>query len=282
MTRLFPLALIVVILDLMPALSPTAAAQSVLFTAGGGYTKQYRSPGVSATGRIGVGYEYEFNQHLTLCPTIGITNVGWRVPNALTPDMLFDADGNMLTSDGTITTDPAQQGQRVMTDAEGNPIFDGTQPVYYVSPMHRSYDMTLLRAELPFYYYLRTAPFQYVIFGAGPFVDYALSGKRATKGDGREPGSRKVGYADNILSLNGSCTFNVGLKASLGYQLPQGVAIGLECDFRLLRNNDITVRDAAGRPDVLADPFGGRAGRSVSMMFTLCYKLNRKVWKGEE
>lgn len=259
------------LLTLIALASLTASAQSIFVKAGGGFASQYGAAGYAGVAKVALGYEYELSQTLAIAPSIGFAGRGWALADVATPDMLYDAKGNMLDADGNITTLPSQQAQRPVVDADGKPV-----PGHYMeSMMHRSYSANYIQLDLPLNYYHRMGERRYVTLTAGPWMACGFAGKRTTEGDGRACGERKVRYTDKTFSLDGARRIDCGLKAGIGYQFPSSLTLNLEGEFGLLKTNRTTVFDAAGRPDVLADPFGGKASRNVSLMITVSYKLNK-------
>lgn len=268
--------------------SLTASAQSIFVKIGGGFASQYDAAGHIGTSKIALGYEYEFNQRFAFAPSIGFSGRGWKIADASTPDMIFDDKGNMLDINGNVTTDPAQQAQRrtQQLDANGKPILgpDGKpllgDPMF--SMMHRTYTANYIQLDLPFNYYHRVGESRYLTFTAGPWLACGFAGKRTTEGDGRATNDRKGRYTDATFSLPGAHRFDCGLKAGFGYQFPSSLTINLEGEFGLLKTNSITVYDTQGLPSAIADPFAGRAGRNVSLLLTLSYRLNKSKWKAND
>lgn len=245
-----------------------ASAQSVFVKVGGGFASQTGAAGYNGAAKIAFGYEYEFNQRFAFAPAIGVTGRGWSIEDAKTPDMLFDADGK-----------PTGQ-QRPVLDEEGNPI----EGKYMWSMMHRSYSANYIQLDLPFNYYHRLGESRYFTVTAGPWVACGIAGKRTTEGDGRRAGGEKIRYTDPTFSLEGAHRFDCGLKAGIGYQFPSSLTINLEGEFGLLKTNTPSFEIIPGNcnPPVYEDDFGTHAGRNVSLMITLSYKLNKSKWKGED
>lgn len=268
--------------------SLTASAQSVFVKIGGGFASQYDAAGHIGTSKIAIGYEHELSQRFAFAPSIGFSGRGWKVSDVSTRDMLFDDKGNMLDINGNVTSDPAQQAQHhtQQLDANGNPILgpDGKplrgDPMF--SMMHRTYTTNYIQLDLPFNYYHRLGESRYLTFTAGPWLACGLAGRRTTEGDGTATNDRKVRYTDATFSLPGARRFDCGLKAGFGYQFPSSLTINLEGEFGLLKTNSITVYDTQGLPSAIADPFAGRAGRNVSLLLTLSYRLNKSKWKAND
>lgn len=264
-------------LTLLFALSAlSATAQSVFVKIGGGFASQYDAAGHIGTAKAAIGYEHEFNQKLTFAPSIGFAGRGWKVADVDTPDMLFDDKGNMLDAFGNVTLDPDLQGQRhtERLDADGKPILgpDGKpikgDPMY--SLMHRTYTLNYVQLDLPFVYYHRLAPSNYLTFSAGPWLAVGFAGKRTTEGDGRAANDRKARYTDAVFSLPGAHRFDAGLRAGIGYQFPSSLTISLEGEFGLLKTN---ARNA---------DFANRSGRNAALLLTLSYRLNKSKWTADD
>lgn len=268
--------------------SLTASAQSIFVKIGGGFASQYDAAGHIGTSKIAIGYEHELSQRFAFAPSIGFSGRGWKVSDVSTRDMLFDDKGNMLDINGNVTSDPAQQAQHhtQQLDANGNPILgpDGKplrgDPMF--SMMHRTYTTNYIQLDLPFNYYHRLGESRYLTFTAGPWLACGFAGRRTTEGDGTATNDRKVRYTDATFSLPGARRFDCGLKAGFGYQFPSSLTINLEGEFGLLKTNSITVYDTQGLPSAIADPFAGRAGRNVSLLLTLSYRLNKSKWKAND
>lgn len=252
-------------------LSLSAAAQSLFVKAGGGLSSQWDAAGVVAAGKIALGYEYEFSQSLAIAPSIGFATRGWQAADADTPDMLYDADGNMLDASGQVTLDPAEQAQRFLTDAEGNPI----APLY--SLMHRTYTTNYLQADIPLNYYVRHGEHRYFVVTAGVWGAVGIAGKRKTEGDGYAAGGRKLRYTDKFFGLGGAHRFDAGLKLGAGYQFPSSLTLNLEAEFGLVPTNARGVCPEGMDPArfIAHDAFAGRAGRTFSVAVTVAYRLNK-------
>lgn len=248
------------------------SAQSIFVKAGLGFASQWGAVGVHSGSRIGLGYEYELSQTIGFAPTLSLVGRGWKVNDVETPDLLFDDAGNMLDALGNVTDDPALQAQRPVIDPEGE-VVPGE---FMKSMMHRTYSANYLQLDAPFNFYRRVGMAQYVTFTAGPWVAVGIGGKRRTEGDGRVTPDRKSNYADHLFSLPGAHRVDCGLKAGVGYQFPSSLTVNLEGEFGLLKTNSIT------GTSVLNDPFAYRAGRNVTIMLTLSYKLNKSIWRSED
>lgn len=256
------------ILLLGTALLPLAlSAQSLFVKAGLGLASQYGAVGVHSGSRLGFGYEYELSQTVAIAPTLSIVGRGWQVRDVETPDMLFDDAGNMLDAFGDVTTDPALQAQRPVVNAEGE-VVPGE---FMKSMMHRTYSANYLQFDIPFNFYRRVGELRYITLTAGPWIAAGMAGKRRTEGDGRAANDRKANYTDRTFSLPGVRRFDCGIKAGVGYQFPSSLTVNIEGDFGLVKTNGIT------GTGVIDDPFAFRAGRNVSVMLTVSYKLNKSI-----
>lgn len=252
------------------------SAQSIFVKIGGGFASQTGATGRTASAKVSLGYEYEFSQRFAVAPSIGVTGRGWKIPDAATPDMLFDTEGRMLDANGGVTTDPALQAQRHadILDANGAPILGPDNKPLKGDPMfsmmHRSYAANYLQLEAPFNYYIRRGESRYITLTAGPWLAVGIAGKRTTEGDGTQPIGRKTRYTDSTFGLDGAHRIDCGLKAGVGYQLPSSLTINLEGELGLHSTNKPT-------PD-----FGNRSGRNAALMLTLSYKLNKSKWKDND
>ena len=136
-------------------------AQNVLFRVGGGFASHYGPAKVVGAYKIGIGYEWEFDQHWSVTPSLNLYGKGWRQPDR--PVRVLDEDGNQVFDEET------------------------GEPVVGVKSQRTS--ANYLELPVMFSYYLRLAPSRYVVFSAGPYVACGLFGKQETKGDTERPGA---------------------------------------------------------------------------------------------
>lgn len=205
----------------------TASAQNVQFKLGGGFSSHFDgSSEVVGAFKIGVGYEWEFNQHWTFTPVLSVYGKGWKDPN-----------------------------QRVFVyDDAGNQRFDELTGQPLTSIRNRTTTANYVELPLLFSYYLRTGESRYVVFSAGPYVAYGVTGKQKTKGDGEKPGSEKLYYEEKTFNEVGVHRFDAGIQTMVGYAFPSGFTLGLEADFGLTK-------------------FNTSGDRNVSALISLGYKL---------
>lgn len=184
------------------------AAQHLQIKAGGGLASHYGPADVVGAYKLGIGYEYEFDQHWTFAPSVVFYGKGWQDPDTTVPDI-----------------DDATNKQR--TDASGNPLY---------SIKDKSTAACYVEVPLTFNYYIRLAESRYIVVGAGPYVAYGVAGKTKIKGDGEAAESKKLYYDYNTFgSTDGLRRFDYGLQALAGYQFPSSITVGLEADFGLQR-----------------------------------------------
>lgn len=188
----------------------TASAQNVQFKLGGGFSSHFDgSSEVVGAFKIGVGYEWEFNQHWTFTPVLSVYGKGWKDPN-----------------------------QRVFVyDDAGNQRFDELTGQPLTSIRNRTTTANYVEIPLLFSYYLRTGESRYVVFSAGPYVACGVSGKQKTKGDGEKQGSEKLYYEEKTFNEVGVHRFDAGIQTMVGYAFPSGFTLGLEADFGLAKFN---------------------------------------------
>lgn len=188
---------------LLWASASSLGAQNVLFRVGGGFASHYGPAKVVGAYKIGIGYEWEFDQHWSVTPSLNLYGKGWRQPD---------------------------RPVRVL-DEEGNQVFDEEtgEPVVGVKSQRTS--ANYLELPVMFSYYLRLAPSRYVVFSAGPYVACGLFGKQETKGDTERPGAEKMFYEHQTFGRAGVRRMDAGLQVFSGYQFPAGVCIGVEADF---------------------------------------------------
>ena len=180
------------------------SAQHVVLRLGGGLASQGSDTRLVGAFKIGLGYEYEFNQQWTFAPSLLFYGKGWKEADRYVP---------VLEDDGTPVLDEAGQPAQ--------------------SLMNRSATANYVELPLVFNYYLRTGESGYVVFSAGPYVACGVGGKTKTRGDGREPGSRKLFYSDPTFSADGARRFDAGITFGGGYQFRGGITVALEGDFSL-------------------------------------------------
>lgn len=183
-------------------------AQKWQLKVGGGLASQGVHNRVVGAYKIGVAYEYEFDQRWTFSPGLMFYGKGWRTPDESV----------------------------ACVDDDGNPMLNESgQQVY--SLMSRSASANYVEVPLLFNYYYRLAESRYVVLSAGPYVSFGVAGKIKTKGDGSRIGSEKLFYEGNTFSLPGARRIDAGVQAHLGYQMPSGLTIGVEGDFGLVPFN---------------------------------------------
>lgn len=188
----------------------TAGAQNVQFKLGGGFSSHFDSESqLVGAFKIGVGYEWEFNQHFTFMPTLSVYGKGWKDPN----QRVFVYDDN---------------GQQRFDEVTGQPL---------TSIRNRTTTANYVELPLLFSYYLRTGESRYVVFSAGPYVACGISGKQKTKGDGEKPGSEKLYYEGKTFNEVGTHRFDAGIQTMVGYAFPSGFTLGVEADFGLTKFN---------------------------------------------
>ncbi len=128
-------------------------AQKWQLKVGGGLASQGVHNRVVGAYKIGVAYEYEFDQHWTFSPGLMFYGKGWRTPDESV----------------------------ACVDDDGNPMLnEAGQQVY--SLMSRSASANYVEVPLLFNYYYRLAESRYVVLSAGPYVAFGVAGKIKTKG----------------------------------------------------------------------------------------------------
>ena len=185
---------------------------------GGGLASHYGTSEAVGAFKVGVGYEIEFDQHWTFTPGLAIYGKGWKDPNQSV--YVFDEKGNQLFDEET-----------------GEPI---------MGIMNRSATQNYLQLPLLFSYYLRTGESRYVVFSAGPYVAYGITGKQKTKGDTERPGAERFYYEKKTFNEPGTHRFDAGIQAMVGYQFPMGMTLGIEADFGLAKFNTAGRRNISG------------------------------------
>ncbi|MBR4297658.1 MAG: PorT family protein [Bacteroidaceae bacterium] len=181
----------------------TSHAQHIQLKAGGGLSKLDSQSSAVPAWRLGAGYEFEFDQHWTFSPALLFAIKGWESPD----EIVYKKDDS-----GNILVDPET----------GNPLtgVKNTETVTY-------------HVELPllFNYYLRTKERQYVVFSAGPYVAYGISGKTKVKGDTDRQGAERFYYDYNPFSDGDAKRFEAGVQVGVGYQFSNGITAGVDLNY---------------------------------------------------
>lgn len=195
----------------------SAAAQTVQFKVGGGLASHYGSSESVGAYKIGVGYEYEFDQRWTFSPSLIFYGKGWKNPDKLVP----------------------------IVDLQDQPVYnaDGSQKQGVMSVSSTAYYVEL---PLVFNYYLRTGAARYLVFSAGPYVAYGVGGNVKIKGDTQLSGSERFFYQERTFGVTGTHRWDAGLQAGVGYQLGGGLIVGLAGDFGLLKFSDDGAKNISG------------------------------------
>lgn len=184
-------------------------AQYLQFRVGGGLASHYGKAQNVGAFKVGLGYEFEFDQHWTLTPSLAVYGKGWKDPNQLV--YVFDDDGNQLFDEET-----------------GEPL-QGVRS--------RSASQNYVQLPVLLSYYWRMGESRYVVMAAGPYVAYGVSGKQKTKGDTEQSGAQKLYYERKTFEEPGTHRFDAGIEAFAGYQFPSGLTLGVEADFGLAKFN---------------------------------------------
>lgn len=185
---------------LLLCLSLTAGAQHWQFKVGGGFSQLTPDTDPVGTWTIGVGYEWEFDQHWTFIPQLQFGGRGWELPN----ERVFKKD------DG---------GNVLVNPESGEPLMgwkNTTATAYY------------LELPLLFNYYLRVAERQYVLLTAGPYLAYGVGGTVKVKGDTDRSGAERMYYDYSTFSGSGFHRFDAGARVGIGFQFANGIAAAIE------------------------------------------------------
>lgn len=192
-------------------------AQYLTLRVGGGLASQTGGCRPVGAFKLGVGYEYEFDQCWTVTPALLFAARGWKDRDCTVP--VVDDEGL-----------PA-------TDEEGNPL---------ISVMGRSTVADYVELPVLFSYYHRLSESRYLVFSAGPYAACGVSGKVTTRGDGRREGSEKLFYEQKTFRRGGTRRFDAGIQAAAGYQMPSGLTVGVEADFGLAATSPGGGRSVSG------------------------------------
>ena len=181
----------------------TAQAQHLQLKVGGGLAKLDKHSSVVPAWRLGAGYELEFDQHWTFSPAVIFAIKGWE-----NPDEIVDKKDN-----------------------DGNPVLDPETGTPLTGVKNVSTITYHVEVPLLFNYYLRTKERQYVVFSAGPYAAYGISGKTKVKGDTDRLGAERYYYDFDPFS-DGDCKrFEVGAQVGVGYQFSNGVTAGVDFSY---------------------------------------------------
>ena len=195
---------------LLACFAITAEAQHLQLKAAGGLSKLDKASEFTPAWRMGVGYEIEFDQHWTFAPALLFSINGWENRDEIVNKK--DANGNILYDPETL------------------------EPLTGVK--NESTTVYALQLPLLFNYYLRTAERQYVVFSAGPYLGYGISGKTKVKGDTDRQGSERYYYDYNPFS-DGDCKrYEVGAQVGAGYQFRNGVTAGIDLNYAFTKRVD--------------------------------------------
>lgn len=197
--------------------APIARAQSFHFKFGGGLSSHYGSAQAVGAFKLGVGYEWELDQHWAITPMLEFYGKGWKNPN----ETVFKLD---------------EYGEQLKDD-DGNPL---------TGIMSRSATQDYMEIPILVTYYWRTGEARYVVLSAGPYVAYGVGGKQKTKGDTEKPGAERYYYEKKTFSEPNTHRFDCGVQAMVGYQFASGITVGIEADFGLAKFNVAGDRNVSG------------------------------------
>lgn len=184
-----------------------ANAQTFQLKAGGGLSSCFKDSRAVGAYKLGVGYEYEFDQQWTFSPFLSFYGKGFQLP------------------DETVA----------IKDEEGEPVVDPETGAPLTGIKHTSTTANYLELALPFNYYLRTGEARYLVFSAGPFAAVGVAGKQTVKGDTDRQGAERFFTETKTFDLAGTHRFDAGLQASVAYQLSRRWVLGAEGNFSLTR-----------------------------------------------
>ena len=181
----------------------TAQAQHLQLKVGGGLAKLDKHSSVVPAWRLGVGYELEFDQHWTFSPAVIFAIKGWENPD----EIVYKKDN------------------------DGNPVLDPDTGTPLTGVKNVSTITYHVEVPLLFNYYLRTKERQYVVFSAGPYAAYGVSGKTKVKGDTDRLGAERYYYDFDPFSDGDGKRFEVGAQVGVGYQFSNGVTAGVDFSY---------------------------------------------------
>ncbi len=196
-----------IIFILLLCIPTFAQAQNLQLKVGGGLAKLDKHSNAVPAWRLGAGYEWEFDQNWTFSPALIFAIRGWENPD----ETVYNKD-----HDGNIILDPVT----------GIPVtgVKNTETITY-------------HVELPllFNYYLRTKERQYVVFSAGPYLAYGVSGKTKVKGDTDRQGAERYYYDYDPFKDGDGKRFEAGVQVGAGYQFANGVTAGLDLNYAITK-----------------------------------------------
>lgn len=192
-----------IILILLICIPVLVQAQHLQLKVGGGLAKLDKHSSAVPAWRLGAGYEVEFDQHWTFSPALIFAIKGWENPDETVYKK--DNEGNIMTHPET-----------------GAPLLGvkNTSTVTY----H-------LEVPLLLNYYLRTQERQYIVFSAGPYLAYGISGKTKIKGDTDQQGAERFYYDFDPFKDGESKRFEAGVQLGAGYQFRNGVTAGVDLNY---------------------------------------------------
>jgi len=214
-----PLPLALVLALLVAAACPRRAeAQSFQLKIGGGLAALGRDSRSVGAYKIGVAYEYEFDQHWTVSPALAFCGKGHKLP------------------DETV----------VLRDDAGQPLLDEETGLPRTGLKGTSVTADYVELALPFSYYLRLGAARYLVCAAGPFAAVGVAGKHTVRGDTDLQGAERFFSERATFSLPGVRRFDAGLQAAVACQFSRRLTLGVETELSLTRFTSGGGRRVAG------------------------------------
>lgn len=180
--------------------------QHFLLHLGGGITSHYdtHTKNIGAF-CVGVGYEYEFDQHWSVSPSILYFSKGWKEKTAVVPAL-------------------DNEGQPVF-DEHGNQLFGkkGTK-------CHANY----IQVPIPFNYYIRLNSPHYISLSFGPYAALGIGGKTRIYGDTERKEAERVYYEQQTFGSGRARRFDTGLTLAVGYEYDRHINLGVNANIGLL------------------------------------------------
>ncbi len=191
------------------------AQEHLLLRVGAGITSLYDADAKNIGAfSVGLGYEYEFDQHWSVSPMLLYHTKGWKEKDALVP----------------------------AKDDAGNEVYDENGDQVYGHTGVKSHAYYLQLPILVNYYIHLQSP-HYISLSAGPYFAYGVGGKTETYGDYDREGAERLYYEEDTFGDDvGAHRFDMGLTLAVGYEYNRHINLAVNADLGLTK-----VRPSGGR-----------------------------------
>lgn len=157
---------------------------------------------------IGLGYEYEFNQKLSVSSGLMYFAKGWKMPDRQVP----------------------------ACDDSGNPVYDEETGEQIFGRKEVKSFANYLQVPVLFNYYIHLSSPHYISLSAGPYAAIGVGGKTEVYGDTEKQGSQRMYYEQETFGeAVGAHRFDAGLTLVAGYEYNRHINLAVNADLGLLR-----------------------------------------------